>query len=76
MKKSDRRIAIARSEEILNYFGKCQACGYPARAVTTTLVFDTGAVETTVVATCNLPCGWTGRVPLTTMTTEAFTAAS
>lgn len=59
------------SEEILNYFGKCDACGYPARASTTKQVFDDGDVEISVIATCSLPCGWSDRVPRTTMTNRA-----
>ena len=48
--------------EVLDYFGKCPECGYPAHASTEVI----GA--TTVIACCDRPCGWTGMVPLTTMT--------
>lgn len=68
MTKPDRRVAITHTEEILNYFGKCGACGYPARAATTKHIFDNGDEESWVTATCSLPCGWADRVRPTTMT--------
>ncbi|MEU4311908.1 hypothetical protein [Nocardia sp. NPDC024068] len=68
MHPTRRRVAITHSEEILNYFGKCGSCGYPARAESTRRIFDTGEIETLVVASCGLPCGWTDRVLPTTMT--------
>ncbi|WP_067649475.1 hypothetical protein [Nocardia harenae] len=61
-------VVYSRETEILDYFGKCEACGYPARASATTEMLAGGGVQTAVVAACSLPCGWTGRVPLTTMT--------
>ncbi|MFC9894877.1 hypothetical protein ACFVMC_14415 [Nocardia sp. NPDC127579] len=56
-------------KEILNYFGKCPACGYPARAVETHAPsVRTGEVQVTISATCDLPCGWSGPVARTVMT--------
>ncbi|MGF7119627.1 hypothetical protein [Rhodococcus sp. AG1013] len=57
-------------EEILNYFGKCPVCGYPARASTITVQFDDGTTESLVVGTCGRPCGWNGPVPATLMTCD------
>ncbi|MFF0491348.1 hypothetical protein ACWDSJ_06040 [Nocardia sp. NPDC003482] len=57
-----RGPAAPEIHEILDYFGKCPECGYPARA-------SMSAQDTTMVhASCDRPCGWTGTVPLTTMT--------
>ncbi|MBF6476162.1 MULTISPECIES: hypothetical protein [Nocardia] len=69
--KPARRIAHSRTEEILDFFGKCRACGYPAYAETTTLRYQTGEMETKVIASCALPCGWTGEVSATPMTESA-----
>ncbi|UGT68862.1 hypothetical protein LTT66_01070 [Nocardia gipuzkoensis] len=69
--KPARRIAHSRTEEILDFFGKCRACGYPAYAETTTLRYETGEMETKVIASCALPCGWTGEVSATPMTEPA-----
>ncbi|WP_330180888.1 hypothetical protein OHB26_31500 [Nocardia sp. NBC_01503] len=64
-----RRTVISSDvREILNYFGKCPLCGYPARASTYTAQFDDGNTEEQVVATCGLPCGWNGPANATTMT--------
>lgn len=46
------------ADEVLDYFGKCPRCGYPAQATAVTRVFI-GRRETTVTVTCGLPCGWT-----------------
>ncbi|MBB5912868.1 putative RNA-binding Zn-ribbon protein involved in translation (DUF1610 family) [Nocardia transvalensis] len=62
MRKHRPPTASANLREILDYFGKCPECGYPATAFTTPR--DAGAVY----ASCDRPCGWTGVVPLTTMT--------
>ncbi|MGN2639520.1 hypothetical protein ACWEKT_01570 [Nocardia takedensis] len=59
--------ATTRNHEILNYFGKCPSCGYPARATEVRGIVRRGA-EVTVTASCELPCGWSGPVPLTIMT--------
>ncbi|MFI9415272.1 hypothetical protein [Nocardia gamkensis] len=66
-----RRIAHSRAEEILDFFGKCRACGYPAYAESTTLHYDNGDMETKIIAGCALPCGWTGEVSATPMTGSA-----
>ena len=68
MYQTTRRVAIIRTDEILNYFGKCAACGYPAAAESVRRVYDSGEIETMVVARCSLPCGWADRVLPTTMT--------
>ncbi len=57
-----RGPAAFGTREILDFFGKCPECGYPARASTNP--HDAGTAH----ASCDRPCGWTGLVPLTTMT--------
>ncbi|MCM6776069.1 hypothetical protein NDR87_19760 [Nocardia sp. CDC159] len=60
---SKRRTSAAPgTQEILDFFGKCPECGYPARASATAQGADR------VLASCDRPCGWSGLVPLTTMT--------
>lgn len=71
MTDRDIRVIHSRETEILDYFGKCEACGYPARAAATIETLSGGGARTSVVATCSLPCGWSARVPLTTMTAHA-----
>ncbi|MFF0498735.1 hypothetical protein ACFYU5_20170 [Nocardia aobensis] len=63
-----RSIAAVRSREILNYFGKCQACGYPAQAVLRTTLYSDGTITDAVIATCASPCGWSGTSAPTVMT--------
>ncbi|MBF6213263.1 hypothetical protein IU433_24330 [Nocardia puris] len=63
-----RTVRACHCREVLNYFGHCAACGYPARADLVTTVYTDGSQTATLVATCGLPCGWSGPVPLTTMT--------
>lgn len=53
---------------ILDYYGKCQSCGYPAGAAEMVRKSLDGRVERLVVATCELPCGWSGPATRTTMT--------
>ncbi|MBO0852462.1 MAG: hypothetical protein J2P18_01680 [Nocardia sp.] len=50
---------------VLDYFGKCPVCGYPAQASAHMTLNDI------VIANCDRPCGWTGLMPLTTMTGRA-----
>lgn len=71
MHQNRRRVAVTHIDEILNYFGKCRSCGYPARAESQRQIFDNGEIETLVVASCALPCGWSDQVPPTTMTGPA-----
>ncbi|MEU1520744.1 hypothetical protein ACWDO0_13295 [Nocardia rhamnosiphila] len=71
MHQTRRRVAITQTDEILDYFGKCASCGYPARAESTRRVFDNGEIETLVIASCSLPCGWSDRVSPTRMTGPA-----
>jgi hypothetical protein len=55
--------------EILDYFGKCPRGNYPASAIRITHMHPDGPPKRLVIATCDLPCGWRGSVPLTRMTT-------
>ncbi|WP_067836444.1 hypothetical protein [Nocardia lijiangensis] len=57
-----------RIHAILNYFGKCPDCGYPAEASAVERHLIDGTVCVEIVASCGLPCGWSGSAPLTTMT--------
>lgn len=69
---NDHRSVVASDvREILNYFGKCPLCGYPARASAYTAQFDDGHIETQILATCGLPCGWNGPASGTPMTPTA-----
>ncbi|MFI2280714.1 hypothetical protein [Nocardia beijingensis] len=54
--------------EILDYFGRCAACDYPASAHLYTHHFADGSIHREVIATCGLPCGWRGPVPPHRMT--------
>ncbi|WP_225725579.1 MULTISPECIES: hypothetical protein [unclassified Nocardia] len=66
--RRQRTIVASQVDPILNYFGKCPVCGYPARASTINVQFDDGSSAALVVATCGLPCGWNGPVVPSTMT--------
>ncbi|MEU1994191.1 hypothetical protein ABZ511_07050 [Nocardia gamkensis] len=44
--------------EILDYFQRCPACGYPAQASATMRTYRSGRVDETMRFTCGLPCGW------------------
>ncbi|TLF76782.1 hypothetical protein [Nocardia cyriacigeorgica] len=63
-----RAIAISAPREVLDYFGKCPACGYPANAIARTVTYSDGSTRELATGTCGLPCGWSGPVELTTMT--------
>ncbi|MBF6435334.1 hypothetical protein [Nocardia cyriacigeorgica] len=63
-----RAVAISAAREVLDYFGKCPACGYPANAIARTVTYSDGSVRELATGTCGLPCGWSGPVELTTMT--------
>lgn len=67
---SGPRLVVAKSQPqaVLNYFGRCPACGYLAEATTTTFMFRDGSTERMVIAECAMPCGWSDAVDLTTMT--------
>ncbi|WP_280400002.1 hypothetical protein [Nocardia carnea] len=71
MPETKRRVALTRADEILNYFGKCKSCGYPARAESYRRIYDNGEADTVVIASCSLPCGWSDQVLPTTMTGPA-----
>ncbi|MGW5570354.1 hypothetical protein ACWEVD_04065 [Nocardia thailandica] len=60
--------------EILDYFGRCAACHYPASAHVYTHHFADGSTHREVIATCGLPCGWRGPVPMRRMTRTGGTA--
>ncbi|WP_280364679.1 hypothetical protein [Nocardia wallacei] len=62
MRKHRHLTAASDLREVLDFFGKCPECGYPATASATL------RNSNTVVASCDRPCGWNGIVPLTTMT--------
>ncbi|WP_054812839.1 hypothetical protein [Nocardia arizonensis] len=68
MSAHSRPAVVVRTREILNYFGKCPVCGYPANATEVRGVTSRGEQQITVTATCGLPCGWSGPAPLTIMT--------
>lgn len=68
MHQNRRQVAVTHTDEILNYFGKCRSCGYPAGARSRRQIFDNGEIETLVIASCALPCGWSDQVTPTTMT--------
>lgn len=61
--------------EILDYFGRCAACHYPASAHVYVHHFADGSTHHEVIATCGLPCGWRGPVPMRRMTRSEITAA-
>ncbi|MEV0340665.1 hypothetical protein AB0H49_16690 [Nocardia sp. NPDC050713] len=58
-----------RIRAILDYFGKCPNCGYPAEASAIERRRTDGTLSTEIVACCGSPCGWSAAVPHTTMTT-------
>jgi hypothetical protein len=57
-----------RIKDILDYFGRCEACGYPASASMVVQHFPDGTTEEEIIATCDLPCGWRAPAPIMTMT--------
>ena len=61
-------VAASGVREVLDYFGKCPTCGYPARASTHTVYYSDGSTTAKVTGMCESPCGWSGPVTLTTMT--------
>lgn len=69
MSEGDEPATVVK--EILNYFGKCPACGYPARAAEVRAPSaKNGEIVVTIAATCDLPCGWSGPVKRTVMTRQ------
>ncbi|MEV5647315.1 hypothetical protein AB0L57_03600 [Nocardia sp. NPDC052254] len=64
-------VVSSQLRPILDYFGKCPACGYPAEAALLTTGFIDGTITRRVVATCGLPCGWSDHVAPAPMT-DAF----
>ncbi|MBF6171427.1 hypothetical protein [Nocardia blacklockiae] len=68
MRKHRPLTAASGPREVLDYFGKCPECGYPATASATL------RENHTVFASCDRPCGWSGVVPLTTMTQHRMRA--
>lgn len=53
--------------EMLNFFGKCEECGYPASASWVETV-TSGRATRELIAECGLPCGWRGAAQKTPMT--------
>ncbi|MGX1809099.1 hypothetical protein ACWIGI_25540 [Nocardia sp. NPDC055321] len=51
--------------DVLDYFGACAHCGYPAQASEVVSTFRDGRVRVAMTPTCGLPCGWHGRPRLT-----------
>lgn len=54
--------------EILDYFGKCPRCGYPATAAHLAHTYADGTSDSEIIATCGQPCGWQGPATVTRMT--------
>ncbi|WP_067901865.1 hypothetical protein [Nocardia vaccinii] len=54
--------------EILDYFGKCPRCGYPAGAAHLAHTYADGSTDSETIATCAQPCGWQGPAIGTRMT--------
>ncbi|MEV0355612.1 hypothetical protein AB0H71_06050 [Nocardia sp. NPDC050697] len=46
------------TREVLDFFGACPRCGYPAQESETVRTFAKGITERIVFRTCGLPCGW------------------
>lgn len=65
-----RTVVASEVRDVLNYFGNCPICGYPARACHITAEFDDGQVDSQTVAACGGWCGWKGPVAPTPMTGE------
>ncbi|MGN2638008.1 hypothetical protein ACTD5D_17795 [Nocardia takedensis] len=63
-------VSRVHIHEIVNYFGKCHDCGYPATAAVHVTTYRDGTTESAVVATCGTPCGWSGPAAVTTMSGE------
>lgn len=68
------RILDQRRREVLNYFGTCPRCGYPAQAFLVATHYADGKIRVTTDGSCALPCGWSGPIEVTTMTTGATSA--
>lgn len=58
-----------QATEVLNYFGKCDNCQYPATAFVVAQTLSNGSVARELIAICALPCGWQSAVHHTPMTT-------
>ncbi|MGY2009849.1 hypothetical protein ACW9HC_22940 [Nocardia gipuzkoensis] len=54
--------------EILDYFGLCADCPYPASASLLRHHYSDGSTQREIIATCGLPCGWRAPVSPTRMT--------
>ncbi|CAM4344707.1 hypothetical protein NONI108955_21930 [Nocardia ninae] len=68
MANRKRTVTASEVQDVLNYFGKCPICDYPARAWHLTAQFDDGRIESQTVAACGGWCGWKGPVSPTPMT--------
>lgn len=63
-----RAVTASDVQEVLNYFGKCPMCDFPAKAWHITARFDDGRVESQTIAVCEGWCGWKGPAHPTPMT--------
>ncbi|MDR7167293.1 hypothetical protein J2W56_001011 [Nocardia kruczakiae] len=54
--------------EVLDYFGKCAHCDYPASASLVIRWYSDYTSDRELIATCGLPCGWQESVPMKKMT--------
>ncbi|WP_431972519.1 hypothetical protein [Nocardia sp. bgisy134] len=74
---ASRKHTVTASEvqDVLNYFGTCPICDYPARAWLITAQFDDGRVESQSIAACGGWCGWKGPVNPTPMTGDTVVLA-
>ncbi|MFD4459546.1 hypothetical protein [Nocardia sp. NPDC058480] len=70
MASRKRTVIASEVQDVLNYFGRCPICDYPAQAWHLTAQFDDGVVESQTIAACGGWCGWKGPVSPTTMTGE------
>ncbi|MCP2278646.1 hypothetical protein [Nocardia amikacinitolerans] len=52
-----------RIRAVLDYFGKCPNCGYPAEASSIERRRGDDTVATEIVAYCGMPCGWSAQMP-------------
>lgn len=74
MADRERTVTASTVQDVLNYFGHCPICDYPARAWHITARFDDGEVASQTIAACGGWCGWKGPVAATTMTGQAVLA--
>ncbi|MEU0542922.1 hypothetical protein [Nocardia sp. NPDC005978] len=59
--------------DVLDYFGSCERCGYPAQASEVVRTFGNGRVQVAMTPTCGLPCGWHGQPRVSHTTVDDLT---